>query len=100
MQKIPYSYSCEQGHRLPREAVDAPSWKVFKAKLDEALGIPSWWWQPCLRHCIVPVLEKDGEKLCEHCCLPCSIGKPCKGKNKKRLVGTAVKARQQQRGAK
>ncbi|KFQ36272.1 hypothetical protein N332_07308, partial [Mesitornis unicolor] len=25
-------------HRLPREAVDAPSQKAFKARLDEALG--------------------------------------------------------------
>ncbi|KFO73586.1 hypothetical protein N303_09602, partial [Cuculus canorus] len=25
-------------HRLPREAVDAPSLEVFKAKLDGALG--------------------------------------------------------------
>ena len=25
-------------HRLPREAVDAPSLEVFKARLDEALG--------------------------------------------------------------
>ncbi|KFO70959.1 hypothetical protein N303_11589, partial [Cuculus canorus] len=25
-------------HRLPREAVDAPSLKVFKARWDEALG--------------------------------------------------------------
>ncbi|KFO76759.1 hypothetical protein N303_02946, partial [Cuculus canorus] len=25
-------------HRLPREAVDAPSLKVFKARLDGALG--------------------------------------------------------------
>ncbi|KFQ36834.1 hypothetical protein N332_05429, partial [Mesitornis unicolor] len=25
-------------HRLPREAMDAPSLEVFKARLDEALG--------------------------------------------------------------
>ncbi|KFQ87901.1 hypothetical protein N337_08701, partial [Phoenicopterus ruber ruber] len=25
-------------HRLPREAVDAPSWKVFKARLDGGLS--------------------------------------------------------------
>ena len=27
-------------HRLPREAVDAPSLEVFKARLDEALSNP------------------------------------------------------------
>ncbi|KFU90685.1 hypothetical protein M959_05376, partial [Chaetura pelagica] len=27
-------------HRLPREGVDAPSLKVFKARLDGALGNP------------------------------------------------------------
>jgi len=27
-----------KGHRLPREAVDAPSLEVFKARLDEALN--------------------------------------------------------------
>ncbi|KFQ92577.1 hypothetical protein Y956_06613, partial [Nipponia nippon] len=25
-------------HRLPTEAVDAPSWELFKARLDEALS--------------------------------------------------------------
>jgi len=30
-------------HRLPREAVDAPSLEVFKARLDGALGSLSWW---------------------------------------------------------
>ncbi|KGL98461.1 hypothetical protein N301_04625, partial [Charadrius vociferus] len=25
-------------HRLPREVVDAPSWAVFKSRLDVALG--------------------------------------------------------------
>ena len=30
-------------HRLPREAVDAPSLKVFSARLDGALGIRSGW---------------------------------------------------------
>jgi len=29
-------------HRLPREAVDAPSLEVFKAKLDGALGNLIW----------------------------------------------------------
>jgi len=28
---------------LPREAVDAPSLEVFKARLDEDLGSLSWW---------------------------------------------------------
>jgi len=30
-------------HRLPREAVDAPSLEVFKAKLDQALSNLIWW---------------------------------------------------------
>ena len=30
-------------HRLPREAVDAPSLQVLKARLDEALGNLVWW---------------------------------------------------------
>ena len=30
-------------HRLPREAVGAPSLEVFKARLDGALGSLSWW---------------------------------------------------------
>jgi len=30
-------------HRLPREAVDAPSLKVLKARLDGALGSLSCW---------------------------------------------------------
>jgi len=29
-------------HRLPKEAVDAPSLKVFEARLDGALGSLSW----------------------------------------------------------
>ena len=32
-----------QWHRLPREVVDAPSLKVFKARLDGALGSLAWW---------------------------------------------------------
>ena len=32
-----------QWHRLPREAVDAPSVEVFKARLDGALDNPVWW---------------------------------------------------------
>ena len=30
-------------HRLPREAVDAPSLEVFKARLDAALGSLAWY---------------------------------------------------------
>jgi len=30
-------------HRLPREAVDASSLKVFKARLDGALSNLIWW---------------------------------------------------------
>ena len=30
-------------HSLPREAVDAPSLEVFKARLDGALGNLVWW---------------------------------------------------------
>lgn len=30
-------------HRLPREAVDAPSLEVLKARLDGALGSLVWW---------------------------------------------------------
>jgi len=30
-------------HRLPREAVDAPSLEVFKARLDGALSNLVWW---------------------------------------------------------
>jgi len=30
-------------HRLPREAVDAPFLKVFKARLNVALGSLIWW---------------------------------------------------------
>lgn len=30
-------------HRLPREAVDAPSLEVLKARLDGALGNLVWW---------------------------------------------------------
>ena len=30
-------------HRLPSEAVDAPSLEVFKARLDGALGNLVWW---------------------------------------------------------
>jgi len=29
-------------NRLPREAVDAPSWEVFKVRLDEALSNLVW----------------------------------------------------------
>ena len=30
-------------HRLPAEVVDAPSLKVFKTRLDGALGSLAWW---------------------------------------------------------
>ena len=30
-------------HRLPREAVDAPSLEVFKARFEWALGRLIWW---------------------------------------------------------
>ena len=30
-------------HRLPKEAVDAPSPEAFKARLDVALGSLGWW---------------------------------------------------------
>ena len=30
-------------HRLPREAVGAPSMEVFRARLDESLGSLIWW---------------------------------------------------------
>jgi len=30
-------------HRLPREAVGAPSLEVFKARIDAALGSLIWW---------------------------------------------------------
>ena len=30
-------------HRLPREAVDAPTLDTLKARLDGALGSLSWW---------------------------------------------------------
>ena len=44
-------------HRLPTEAVDAPSLEVFKARLDGALGSLSWWMAalPVLR-----MLKQDG----------------------------------------
>jgi len=34
-------------HRLPREAVAAPSLAVFKARLDGALSNLVWWRCPC-----------------------------------------------------
>ena len=35
--------------QLPREAVDAPSLEVLRARLDGALGSLSCWVQPCPR---------------------------------------------------
>jgi len=43
-------------HRLPREAVDAPSLAVFKARLDGALSNLVWWNMPLL---MSGVLEPD-----------------------------------------
>jgi len=43
-------------HRLPREAVAAPSLAVFKAKLDGALSNMVWWKMFLL---MVGVLEPD-----------------------------------------
>ena len=34
-------------NRLPKEAVDAPSLEVFKARMDVALGSLVCGWQPC-----------------------------------------------------
>ena len=43
-------------HRLPREAVHAPSLAASKARLDGALSILLWWKGPCPWHgvCEVP----------------------------------------------
>ena len=43
MEQIIYSEGGEALDRLPREAVDAPSLEVFKARLDGALGNLVWW---------------------------------------------------------
>ena len=46
-------------NRLPKEAVDAPSLKAFKARLDVALGSLVWW---------LVTLHIAGElKLDDHC---------------------------------
>ena len=46
-------------NRLPKEAVDAPSLKAFKARLDVALGSLVWW---------LATLHITGElKLHDHC---------------------------------
>ena len=46
-------------NRLPKEAVDAPSPKAFKARLDVALSSLVWW--------LVTVRIAGGLKLGEHC---------------------------------
>ena len=44
---------------LPREAVDAPSLKAFKARLDVALGSLVWW--------LATLHIAGGLKLNDHC---------------------------------
>ena len=46
-------------NRLPKEAVDAPSLKAFKARLDVALGSLVWW--------SATLHIAGGLKLDEHC---------------------------------
>ena len=46
-------------HRLPKEAVDAPSLKAFKARLDVALGSLVWW--------LATLHIARGLKLIDHC---------------------------------
>jgi len=46
-------------NRLPKEAVDAPSLEVFKARLDVALGSLVWW--------LVTLPIAGGLKLNDHC---------------------------------
>ena len=46
-------------HRLPREAVDAPSLEAFKARLDVALGSLVWW--------LATLNMAGGLKLDGHC---------------------------------
>jgi len=46
-------------HKLPKEAVDAPSLEAFKARLDVALG--------SLVCCLVTLHIAGGLKLDEHC---------------------------------
>jgi len=46
-------------HRLPKEAVDAPSLEAFKARLDVALGSLVWW--------LVTLRIAGGLKLDDHC---------------------------------
>jgi len=41
--KIGGSLVATHWNRLPKEAVDAPSLKAFKARLDVALGSLVWW---------------------------------------------------------
>jgi len=46
----------KQWHRLPREAVAAPSLEGFKARLDRALSTLGWWKMSLL---MAGVLEPD-----------------------------------------
>ena len=46
-------------NRLPKEAVDAPSLEVFKARLDVALGSLVWW--------LATLHIAGGLKLDDHC---------------------------------
>ena len=46
-------------NRLPKEVVDAPSLKAFKARLDVALGSLVWW--------LVILHIAGGLKLDDHC---------------------------------
>jgi len=46
-------------NRLPREVVDAPSLKAFKARLDVALGSLVWW--------LATLHIAGGLKLDDHC---------------------------------
>jgi len=46
-------------NRLPREVVDAPSLKAFKARLDVALGSLVWW--------LATLHIAGGVKLNDHC---------------------------------
>ena len=56
-QGMPY----KQAHQtMPKEAVDAPSLKAFKAGLDVALGSLVW--------CLATLHIAGGLKLGDHCC--------------------------------
>ena len=46
-------------HRLPKDAVDAPSLEAFKARLNVALGSLVWW--------LATLHTAGGLKLHDHC---------------------------------